>query len=220
MNTDTGVIQDDALVLVYTRNNFYRTKCHLALGIFLLSLVANAILIGILVYLVKTPPLPFYFAADEVGKLIQEVPVTQPVMSDEQLSAWVVKAVEQTYSYDFVNYRGQLQSTQKYFTEYGWRNYMKGLDASNNLTALTQRKLVAVAKVIDTPKLLKTGIIGGALAWKYQMHVLVSYLQPPAYDDKTKLLNPLLVTVTVQRQKILQSYQGLGILQFVGEFAS
>lgn len=209
-------LNDDAIVMVYVRNAFYKRKYHLVLGVLFLNIVVISILIGMLIFLLQHPSRPLFFAADEIARLIQDVPVQQPNMSNDEVAAWVQKAIEATYSYDFMNYRSQLQDAQKYFTDYGWRNYMKGLTASNNLLALTQRKMVAIAKVVAPPKLVTQGPLGnlGALAWKFEMPVLVTYLSPP-YDDKSKFENPLQVSVIVQRQKILESYRGLGIIQMI-----
>lgn len=204
---------EDALILAQLRNQFYKKKYHLALGTYILCLIAIAILISLLGYLIKNPTRPVYFLTDSVGRLIQEIPVTVPGMSIDAVTAWTVEAVEAAYSYNFMNYRAQLQDAQKYFTEYGWRNYMAGLTASNNLLALTERKMIFVAKVIDKPKLLNEGVLGGSYAWKFQMPLLVNFLETPY--DKATFSNAYVVTVIVQRQKLLQSYKGLAIVQMI-----
>lgn len=211
--------ETDALVLVGLRNEFYRKKFHFILLIYFFSLIVIAILVSVLVYLIRHPAHPMYFVTDKVGRLIQDVPRTSPNMTTDEASLWAIEAVQAAYSYDFVNYRAQLQSAQKYFTGFGWRNYMNSLEESNNLLALSQRKYVIIAKVVDKPKLLVQGILGGAYAWKFQMPLLVTYLYPP-FDAKSSFQNPILITVVVQRQSILTSYKGLGVVQMIGAMAS
>jgi intracellular multiplication protein IcmL len=206
-------VDEDALVLTQLRNQFYKKKYYIAFGIHLLCLLAIILLIVSFVYLTKNPMRPFYFLTDSVGRLIQETPVTVPGMSVDAVSAWTVEAVEAAYSYNFMNYRAQFQDAQKYFTEYGWRNYMAGLKASNNLLALTERKMIFVAKVVDKPKLLNQGILGKAYSWKFQMPLLVNFLEAPY--DKPTFSNAYVVTVIVQRQKLLQSYKQLAIVQMI-----
>lgn len=213
--TSRKSIQDDALMMVHLRNDFYRNKFHWALGIYILTLIIIVFLIGILSFLLKNPVHPLYFVTDDIGRLIQDVPRKIPGMTTETAAQWAIEAVEHAYSYDFVNYRSELQDAQKYFTEFGWRNYMDGLRASNNLLALTQNKYVVVAKVVAPPKLLVEGILGSGYAWKFQIPVLATYMSPP-YDNKSQFQNPLLVTVVVQRQSILNSYKGLGVMQMIG----
>lgn len=211
---------DDALYMIVLRNEFYKKKYHSALGIFFLSLFAILVLVGMLVYLIKHPAHPIYFVGDTAGRFVQNIPLSDANMPVADVTAWAVEAVEAAYTYDFVNYRSQLQNSQKYFTEYGWRNFMKGLQASNNLEALTQRKLVATAKVIAPPKLIKEGLVGQnkVHTWLFEMPVIVSYLPPP-YDGKGKFDNPLIISVRVGRQDELSSYKGLGIDQLIGSIA-
>ncbi|OGT38594.1 MAG: hypothetical protein A3F12_06890 [Gammaproteobacteria bacterium RIFCSPHIGHO2_12_FULL_38_14] len=205
----------DALTLIFLRNAFYRRLYHFTLLAFVLSLVAIAGLIWMLVFLILNPTQPLYFATDKVTRFIRTVSVQQPNMPTADVIAWTIEAVQSAYSYNFVNYRSQLQDAQKYFTRYGWTNYMQALTASNNLLALTQRKMVVLATVIDQPKIIVTGILGGSYAWRFEMPMLVTYLYPP-YDDTSRFSNPLQITVIVQRQPELESYQGLGILQIIG----
>jgi intracellular multiplication protein IcmL len=213
--TENINLDEDALVSIQLRNQFYKKKYHFALGIYLLCIVAIIILITLLVYLTKNPTKPLYFLTDSVGRLVQEVPVSVPApgMSTDVVAAWAVEAVEAAYSYNFMNYRAQLQDAQKYFTEYGWRNYMAGLTATNNLLALTERKMIFVAKAVGKPKLINQGVLGGAYAWKFQFPLLVNFLEAPY--DKATFSNAYVVTVIVQRQKLLQSYKGLAIIQMI-----
>ncbi|MCE3238573.1 MAG: hypothetical protein K0R24_1554 [Gammaproteobacteria bacterium] len=209
---------DDAVVLTQLRNAFYKRKYYFALGIYVLCVVTIAALLTVLVYLIKNPTRPLYFLTDSVGRLVQDVPLTLPNMSTEAIEAWAVEAVETAYSYNFMNYRAQLQNAQKYFTEYGWRSYMSGLTASNNLLALKERHMIFIAKVADKPKLLNAGILGSAYAWKFQMPLLVNFLETPY--NKPSFSNAYVVTVIVQRQKLLQSYKGLAIVQMIAAIPS
>lgn len=209
----------DTLLLIFERNNFYRRQYLLAMAAFGISIAVILVLLGVLAYVIRNPTEPLYFATDNVGRLINVIPVTQPNMSTDDAAQWAVKAVERTYSYDYVNYRSQLQRAEKYFTSYGWRRYMSALKSTNNLVALTQRKMIFEAKVVNSPKVTAQGLLSGAYAWKFEMPVLVTYWLPP-YDDKSKFSNALNVSVIVQRQPILQSADGVGIVQMVATFAS
>src|SRR3990167_2998465 len=206
---------EDALVVILSRNEFYKRQYRLLLGTLFLTLLVIGVLTWILIYLIHNPPKPLYFAADKMGRLIEEKSLMQPNMTTQEVTAWVIEVVQSALSYDFVNYRSELQQAQKYFTSYGWQQYMDALNASNNLVALTSRKMVVMAQVVETPKIITEGQLSDSYAWKFQMPVLVTYWLPP-FDDKSKFYNPLDVTVIVQRQPLLQSYKGLGILQLIG----
>jgi intracellular multiplication protein IcmL len=214
---------DDAVVMIHQRNEFYRNKLHWMLGVFLLGLIAIIGLTGMLVYMTRNPIHPLYFITDNAGRLIQDIPLGQPNMSTQDVALWAEDAVVAANSYDYANYHAQLQRAQKYFTDYGWRSYMKGLQASNNLEALTKRKLIFLAKVAGQPKLLAEGRVGKSqiYAWKLQIPVVITYLLPP-YDGlpgKSKFENAYLFTVLVMRQSVLTSFKGLGIMQIIGASA-
>lgn len=213
------MMKKDAVVLVFSRNTFYKRLHYLALVAFLLAVLVIIVLGSVLYFLSKNPPRPLYFATDSVGRLIPIIPVDKPNMSTDDVIAWATNAVQKAYSYDYVNYRSQLQNAQKYFTNYGWSNYMTALTASNNLPALNTRRQIVIMQVVPPVKVITQGILGGAYAWKFQMQALVTYWEPP-YDEKDKNLNPLTVSVIVQRQEILKSDEGLGIVQLVASMAS
>jgi intracellular multiplication protein IcmL len=218
MTTERPASNNDAFVMIVFRQMFYLQQLRLVLGAFLLQLLLITSLIGMLVYFVKHPTHPIYFATDKIGRLMVEPALSQPNMPSDAISDWAVRAVEAAYSYNFVNYRQELQNAEGYFTDYGWKQYMKGLDASNNLLALIEHKMIVRAKVVAKPRILVQGILGGRYAWKFEMPVLVTYLQPP-YDDKAKFSNPLMVTVTITRQKYAENEHGLGIVQIIANLA-
>lgn len=209
----------EALVLILTRNAFYKRMHYLALATFGLAVLLIAMLTAMLIFLYQNPTQPLYFATDEVGRLITIVPVNMPNMSRDDTIAWAKEAAEATFSYDYINFRSQLQNAQKYFTNYGWSKYMSALTAANNLTALNQRKMLVKAQVVDQPTILQEGLIAGSYAWKVKMPMLMTYYLPP-YDDKSKFSNPLEVTVIVKRLPVLQGYKGLGIVQIIGSVAT
>jgi hypothetical protein len=214
----------DALVLIYTRNEFYRKKYLWVLSVCALGLILIVALVGMLLYITRHPLEPLYFTTDKAGRLIQEVPVTSPNMSTDDVARWAVQAVIAANTYDFVNFHAQLQSAQKYFTDYGWRNYMKGLQASNNLLALTERKLIFLATQAGPVKLVAEGPVGRAAiyGYKFEIPMLITYLLPP-YDgvnQKSKFANAYIFTVLIERQSFLNSDQGLGIMQIIGASAS
>lgn len=206
------------LQMVFDRNAFYRRQYLWTLLAFILSMLTNVVLVFVLAYVIRHPTAPMYFAADEVGRLIQVIPVDQPNMSDEDVEAWAMRVASATYSYNYVNYRSQLQEVQRFYTSYGWTRYLNALQSSNNLVALNERRMIQTAMPVAKPSMLAKGILGGAYAWKFKMPMLVTYWMPP-YDDQSRFSNALEVTIIVQRQPILQSDHGLGVLQIIGSMA-
>lgn len=205
----------DALLLVEERNEFYKKKFYLMLGVYLLSLIVIGVLGAIFYYLYNHTTKPVYFVADHLGRLIQEPPLNAPIMSDADVANWAVEAIESANTYDFVNFRAQLQNAQKYFTNFGWTTFMKGLSDSNNLLTLQERKWIFVAKVVNKPKLVTKAVVSNVMLWRFEIDLLMSYLKPPLFDEKSKLNSAYKVTIIVQRQKLLESYKGLAVYSMV-----
>lgn len=209
----------DALEKVILRNQFYKRQFYLSLSMFGLSFILVISLFWMMLSLMRNPVRPAYFAVDEIGRLIHEVPLNKPNMDLNAVKAWVSHALEDAYSYDFVNYRGQLQNAQRYFTEFGWRSYMAALRNNNSINVVSSNKYVFKSRVVDSPKLIEEGLLGSTYAWKFQVPVLVTYWKPP-YTDRDKFFNPLTFIVLVQRRPTLQADHGLGILQIYADFST
>ncbi len=208
----------DALELVHKRNAFYRKKFHLMFGVSLLALVVIICLSMLLSYVLNNSSKPLYFVANDDGVLIQETPLELPLAIGE-VNAWVIKAIESGNSFDFVNYRSQLQDSQKYFSDYAWAEYMKGLKASLNLVAMLERKEVWISKVTSAPVVLNASPIKGEYAWRIEMILKETRLKPPLYLNTpgSSSTATYKVNVVVQRKPLLQSYQGLAVLSMVKE---
>src|SRR3990167_4707694 len=154
----------NALVMVFERNSFYRRQYLLALAAVGLSIIVIGVLSWVLSFLLRNPIHPLYFATDSIGRIIPIIPVSEPNMSNDQVAAWTVDAVQKAYSYDYVNYRLQLQQAERYFTQYGWNQYITAITATGNVLAIQERKMVVIAQVIDQPKLVAEGILSGRYA--------------------------------------------------------
>lgn len=209
----------DALTVIFKRNAFYRRQYLLALSSFGLTLIVIGVLISIIIFIIKNPTRPIYFAADNVSRLIRIVPVGQKDMTMQDLFAWAIEAVQNVRSYDYMNYRSQLQTAQKYFTPLGWQTYSVAFNAANNLPGVIADKSIVLARVVGQPTIIKEGLLSGAYAWQLQIPVLVTTWKPP-YDDNSKFSNALSDTIIIQRQPVLQSYKGLGIVQLYEQAAT
>ncbi|HEX2548505.1 MAG TPA: DotI/IcmL family type IV secretion protein [Gammaproteobacteria bacterium] len=212
---------EDALELVHIRNAFYKKKFHTLLGIGLLALIVILCLMFLFKHLLGVASRPLYFVANDEGVLIQQSPLQLPIPIAD-VNAWVVEAIESANSFDYVNYRSQLQDSQKYFSDFAWMEYMKSLTASLNLTAMKERREVWISKVIATPTIINAGAIRGEYAWRVELTLRETRLKPPLYlnTPTSSSTATYKITVILQRKPLLQSYQGLAVLSMVKELIS
>lgn len=201
---------EDALTLVKTRNDFYRDSYRKIVGALLLTVILMAVLGAALVYLATHPPSPQYFAVTKEGRLTPMVPLEQPNISPSALLQWANTAAIAAYTYNFVNYRQELQAASEFFTPVGWQNFMGALESSNNLAAVRAKKLIVTAVATGAPVVLQEGILDGVYSWRVQMPMLVTYQSASQFSQQS-----VIVTMLIKRIPTLHSARGIGIEQFI-----
>ncbi len=203
-------MSEQAVELVHLRNNFYRDSYSKLLYILSFLAIINVFLVLAIVHIVKNPPAPKYFATGNDGRLTIIQPLTDPVMSLSGLTEWVTRAATTAYSFDFVNYRKELQESSAFFTGKGWEAFERALVSSNNLNLVLTKKLVTTAVAQGAPVVLKRGVLNGKYAWQVQLPILVTY-----QSASMKVAQPMLVTMLVTRVDVANNPNGIAIAQFV-----
>lgn len=205
----------EALTTVMLRNEFYRDSYRRVLWALLLSLFVNIGLGILLFYMITHPPQPKYFATSINGRITPLVPLNEPNQSDSAILQWANQAAIAAFTYNFVNYREELQAASEFFTPAGWRDFLEALKATNNLEAVRAKKLVVSAVATRAPIVLQKGILSGRYAWRVQMPILVTYQSASEFSKESDV-----VTMLITRISTLNSPRGIGIEQFVVEPAS
>lgn len=199
----------DALELVRLRNNFYRDNYRRVVSALLIALLAIIVLVLAVIYLVIDRPAPTYFATTDSGNIIPIVPLDRPMVNDQSILSWATTAAVSAYTFNFLNYREQLQTASKYFTHEAFQNYMAKLKDSGNLDAVIKRQLIVTAVPGGAPIIVNEGLLDGRYAWRIQMPILATYQS----SSETKYSNPLLVTILIVRVSTTASPDGIAIAQ-------
>lgn len=201
---------DDVIEVVKTRNDFYKDNYRKVVIALLLCIFIIAILMGSIIYMVSNPPEPRYFATTNDGRIMPLIPLEQPNLSNAALLQWANTAAISAYTYNFIDYRQRLQEASEYFTPDGWRAFLDALKASNNLNAVTDKKLIVSAVAVKAPTVLEQGVLMGRYTWKVQLEMLVNYQSPSQMVQQN-----LVVTMLIVRVPTLSSARGIGIAQFI-----
>jgi len=201
---------EDALTAVALRNNFYRDGQRKMILVLLVSMIANVILAFILAYIITHPPEPKYFATSINGRITPLFPLNQPNQSDSAVLQWANQAAIAAYTYNFVNYRTELQASSGFFTADGWDQFLMALQQSNNLDAVRAKKLIVSAVATRAPIILQKGILNGNYSWRVQMPLLVTYQSASEFSQQNNV-----VTMLITRVSPLNYPRGIGISQFV-----
>jgi len=201
---------EDALQAVMLRNDFYKDGQRRAMLAMLISLVMNLVLTLLLVFLMTHPPEPKYFATSINGRITPLFPLNEPNQSDSAVLQWANQAAIASFTYNFVNYREELQASSGFFTAEGWQQFLDALEASNNLAAVQAKKLIVSAVATRAPIILQKGILNGSYSWRVQMPILVTYQSASEFTQQNNI-----VTMLITRVSTLNSPRGIGIAQFV-----
>ena len=201
---------EDSFTAVTLRNRFYRDGQRKIVFILLLSMVVNLVLGSMLGYIVLNPPEPKYFATSINGRITPLIPLDKPNQSDSAVLQWANQAAIASFTYNFVNYRTELQAASGFFTADGWSQFIAALQRSNNLDAVKAKKLVVSGVATRAPVILQKGILNGRFSWRVQMPVLITYQSASEFSQQNSV-----VTMLITRVSTLNSPRGIGIAQFV-----
>jgi len=201
---------EDALTTVRLRNQFYKDSQRKVMLALLITILVNLVLGGVLLYIITHPPAPKYFATSINGRITPLQPLDQPNQSDSAVLQWANQAAIAAFTYNFVNYRDELQASSAFFTAGGWDQFLGALKQSNNLDAVKAKKLVVSAVATRAPIVLQKGVLSGSYSWRVQMPILVTYQSASEFTQQNNV-----VTMLITRISTLNSPRGIGIAQFV-----
>lgn len=200
----------NALETVKNRSQFYVDQ-YRKVTIALLTMIAiNAGLVSLAYYQFTNKPSPQYFATTASGAIIRLQPLSAPIVSPSALLEWATRAAVAAYTYNFVDYRKQLETASHFFTPNGWSNFEDELKKSRNLQTVIASKLVATAVATGAPVIEDRMVLFGKYTWKVSIPVLVKY-----DSASTNYTQPLIVKMIIQRVPVLNNERGIAISQFV-----
>ncbi len=200
---------DDSLLTILNRRDFYRDNFHRSMLINLLMIVANIIFGFLVVYLLFSQQPPKYFVTTPDGRILPITPLNQPLKSTPQVLAWANVAAVTVNSYDFLNFRAQLQAASVNFTPDGFQAYKKVLQDSKNLDFVVKNKLLSTAVATGAPFVLQQGLLSGRYTWKIQLPLLIKY-----QSASQSTTNPVVVTMLIQRVPLEVNSQGMGVVYY------
>lgn len=202
--------QGGGLALILHRNAFYRDAYRRVLCVLFLLLIVNAILALAIGYKVTHPPVPQYFSMTPDGRMISQNPLNDPAVSDDFVLQWASNALRKSFSLDYMHWRDQLQTASNYFTPEGWKYFLQSLKQSNNLTTLTNLKMVSDAQITGAPQIMEKAVLNGVYAWKIQIPILVNYS-----NVERNIQMPMEITLIVLRVPVEQNPNRIAINNFL-----
>lgn len=199
----------DPILAVYMRYEFYRDGYRKILGMVVASVLINCVLAVGVFSLVTNPPPPRYFATSPDGQIIPVRPLTEPVYSTADILAWATNVGITAYSYDYVNYRSDLQALAGSFTSDGWTTFLAALEGSRMLDSVMSQKLVMTAVPTGAPIIKQQGLLNGRYSWKIAIPMLVKL------TGSVALQQPVQIYMLIQRVSLVNNPKGIAVSSFI-----
>lgn len=190
------------------KNEFYRIYQPRFIFILMGAVVVAMIWTGIVIFQVHHRPLPTFYASESNGKRMILQPQDSPSLRPATILRFASKAAVAAYTFDFVNYKQEIDEARVYFTSDGWSSYLASV--SEVLKRITENKLFVSAVVDGAPIISNEGELDGVYSWRVQIPFLVNY-QSAQTAEKSRYT----VLITVVRIPTVDNPVGIGIDSFV-----
>lgn len=180
------------------------------------GIIAGLLLIIVLLVLglfatLKLQPEDRYFAATSDNRFLELKPMDEPSIGTASLLHWASRAIVSAHTFDFSNYRSQLQSAaSEYFTSEGSQQWFSELKTSGTLARAIDNRYVVTTVLTAAPVILQQGRSGGVYLWRVQAPVSVTY-----ENNSQKQVVSRTATITIVRSKEHLENGGIAISQFV-----
>jgi len=175
----------------------------------IMSLVM-VVLVLTMAYLFTHRPEPKYFATTQSGRVLQLVPLSNPMLTTEALLSWAGQVAMGVYTYNFSDYRQRIQMQEINFTSDAWQQVLTQLKSSNTLDAIIKRQINVSAVVSGAPVVVYQGMLDGRFAWKVQVPLLVTFVSASDRFQKNYM-----VTMVIVRVSTVQNQNGVAVAQFI-----
>jgi intracellular multiplication protein IcmL len=182
----------------------------LSFGTNIVQGVLNVGLIVAVVILASRPPIIQDYTVNDQGQLERVIPLPDPMLGDSAVLTFAQRAVEDSFSLGFANYRLDMQRARKFYTESGWDGYLAALRRSRDLLAIRRRQLDMSIIVSGPPTVTHQGEqSNGRYGWEVQMPVRLVFS-----GDGERNSTAWILVIHLQRRSNVENPYGIGIVHF------
>lgn len=196
--------EDSETVVLQT--TFYRDSIGKVWLLMISLSVAIVLLAALSVYIYMQKPKPVNFNVGADWRIVADVPLDQPYLSQANLLQWVNDAVRQMFVFDFYQYNNQLKLASDYFTSDGWKVFLGQLNNYVNYNTLQTNKTFVNAVPTSAPFVLREGLLGPRYGWWVQIPITINYVGYQQTNNQNLTLQLLVVRVPT-----LNNLNGVGI---------
>lgn len=162
------------------------------------------------IYIWMNPPTPRYFYIDGKNPPRPATPLTSPIVDDQQLLDWTVRAILAAYNVNYHDYPEQLNTASRKFTQNGWNSFATSYIQGGNYEAMKKGMLLCFAQAQRAAVITEAKVVNGALAYRIQLPILQT-----CQNSQQQSTQNLVMTALVLRTNAEDRVDGLVIEQLV-----
>lgn len=176
----------------------------------ILMAVATTMSVGAAWWSISKIPEPRYFMAREDGGIIPLVAVSQPYLSDGEITNFAVEAVTKSLTMNFATWKSDLAGASDFYQRPdGWNNFLKAIETSGTLDFILNRRLIS-SVVANGAVVVRSGARDGVYSWVVQVPITITYQT----SSETSTVNQL-AEVEISRLPTWQTARGVGITRIL-----
>lgn len=183
------------------------TKC---IGLVLVMGAMNIAFLIHDIYIWANPPAPRYFYIDGKNPPRPAVALMSPIVDDQQLLDWTVRAILAAYNANYHDYPEQLNAASRKFSRNGWNSFAQSFIAGGNYDAMKKAMLLCFAQAQRAAVISEATVVHGALAYRIQVPIVQT-----CQNSQQQSTQNLLMTALVLRTNAEDHADGLVIEQLV-----
>lgn len=162
-------------VKVVERNQAVYLVMRRLIGLALLATLAASVSVVCMLGIYSKPVSPVYVPATDDGHLLPLIPLSRPNVGRGDVGMFALEAIHAANTYDYINYRDQLNAATNYFTADGWKQYNDQLASSRTLIAVQERKMIVSVEPTGEVSVPGEGPRDGVYMWRVEVPVAVKY---------------------------------------------
>lgn len=201
------------------RENFdLREKLRKERKITIISIISNVLtgsMILVLLYLFTVYPKYRTIQTIDNSVICELKPEDNPMLTDVAIQDFAKQAVLSSYSYDYINWRTQIENaTTRYYTADGRASFNKAIRASGSLDYIIRNNLIMKSMAISSPQIEEKGLDNsGTPYWIVRMPITTEFYTGASKPADSQSFVAQVKVVTTKRDAF--NPKGLGVYSMI-----
>ena len=119
-------------------------------------------------YVWMNPPTAKFFRIDGKTPPVPIAALDSPIIDDDELLQWTVKAVLAPYNVNYHDYPEQLNTAGRRFSVNGWNTFAAAFTKGGNLEAMKRGRMLCYAQTQRAALINRASVVDGRLAYDVQ----------------------------------------------------